>query len=43
MKTAIKTTTIVGRTELNTEDNLIDFKKYSETNTTFGDLFKDLD
>lgn len=43
MKIAIKTTTEVGRTELNTDENLIDLKKYSETNTTFGDLFKDLD
>lgn len=39
--TSIKTTTAVGRTELNTEENLIDIKKYSETNTTFKDLFED--
>lgn len=41
MKTAIKTTTAIGRTELNIEENLIDLKKYSETNTTFADLFED--
>lgn len=41
MGISIKTTTAVGRTELNIEENIIDIKKYSETNITFKDLFED--
>ena len=39
IKLTIKSTTALGRAESGIEDNVIDLKKYSETSTTFADLF----
>ena len=41
IKLTIKSTTALGRAESGIEDNVIDLKKYSETITTFADLFDD--
>lgn len=41
IKLTIKSTTALGRAESGIEDNVIDLKKYSETSTTFADLFDD--
>lgn len=41
MKLTLKTTNALGRSEIGAEKNVIDLKEYTETNSTFADLFKE--
>ena len=38
---ALKTTNPIGRSETGIEKNVIDLKEYTETTSTFADLFED--
>ena len=41
LKVTLKSTTAIGRAEACIENNVIDLKQYTETSTTFSDLFDD--
>ncbi len=40
-KMVVQSTSLLERNEKNLKENVVDIKKYSETNTTFKDLFED--